>query len=153
MNAPKFNFQMFAYEILVIVVIGTAYHLLGLSQSWLLNIAAGWATVMFYRSIVSSTFTRAHTQGVRLVKKGRYADAITAFEKSAEYFGKHPGLDKARQFVLFNQSIYSFREMAYLNLGYIYLQTGDKKKAKESYQACLKEFPDNEAAKNALKKF
>ena len=44
-----------------------------------------------------------------------------------------------------------YREMALVSLGFCYAQIGDGEHARQSYGQCLKEFPDNEMARSALR--
>ncbi len=91
-----------------------------------------------------------HRKGMALFRAGNYAQAVEEFEKSYDFFKRHPWIDRYRFLVLLSSSRISYTEMALLNIAYGYAQSGDGKQAKEYYEKTLMEFPDSGMAKSAL---
>ena len=92
-----------------------------------------------------------HRQGIALVKKQRFSDAISFFQKSYSFFSKNNWIDKYRFLTLLSSSRMSYREMALCNIAFCYSQIGDGKTAIEFYTRALKEFPDSGLAQTALR--
>ena len=93
----------------------------------------------------------AHRRGIRLFRNHNYSDAIGEFEKSYEFFSRHPWIDQWRSVILLSSSAVGYREMALLNIAFCYGQIGQGNKAKEHYQRVLSEFPGSGIATAALK--
>ena len=53
-----------------------------------------------------------HRKGLRELKQGNYAEARLYFEKSFDFFSKHPSIDRFRAFTMFSASKLSYLEMA-----------------------------------------
>lgn len=53
-----------------------------------------------------------HRKGMREYKQGNYEAALVHFEKSIDFFSKHPWIDRFRVFTIFSASKVSYREMA-----------------------------------------
>lgn len=114
-----------------------------------LNIA-----MLFYLGasfLLRSMVPRNHRKGIRLFKSGDYTQAVSEFEKSYDFFMRHPWVDKYRFIVLLSSSRISYREMALVNVAFCYAQMGNGKKAIACYERALQQFPDSELAKSALK--
>lgn len=84
-----------------------------------------------------------HRQGMKLVKRQKFAEAIPFFEKSVEYFSENKWVDKCRFLTLLSSSKMTYIEMGLCNIAFCYSQTGNGQKAKEYYEQTIKEFPDN----------
>ena len=93
---------------------------------------------------------RNHRQGVEFYRSGSYAQAISEFEKSYDFFTKHAWVDKYRFIVLLSSSRISYTEMSLVNIAFCYTQMGDGNMAKEYYEKALSQFPDSEMARTAL---
>ena len=109
--------------------------------------------IILYMAIILALrgIPRNHRKGVKFFKSGQYAQAISEFQKSYEFFMKHAWIDKYRFFVLLSSSRISYKEMALLNTAFCYTQTGQGGLAKEYYEKTLAQFPDSEMAKSALR--
>jgi tetratricopeptide (TPR) repeat protein len=94
---------------------------------------------------------RDQRNGMRLVKQEKFADAISYFEKSYDFFDRNRWLDKYRYLALLNSSKMSYREMALNNIAFCYSQIGEGDKSKLYYERTLEEFPDSGMAKAALR--
>ena len=94
---------------------------------------------------------KAHRRGISLVKRKQYTEAIPEFERSYEFFMRHKWIDNFRFVTLLSSSRMGYREMALLNMSFCYSQAGKGLKAKEYYHRTLKEFPESELAKTALR--
>ena len=93
----------------------------------------------------------AHRRGIRMLRNHNYSDAIEEFEKSYEFFSRHPWIDQLRSIILLSSSAVGYREMALLNIAFCCSQIDQAKKAKEYYQRVLNEFPESGIATAALK--
>jgi tetratricopeptide (TPR) repeat protein len=91
-----------------------------------------------------------HRRGINLSKFGLFREAITEFESSYSFLSKYPWIDKYRFLTMLDSSAIPYREMALCNIGYSYVQLGEKVRAKEYYQKALVEFPQSEMAKSGL---
>jgi len=101
--------------------------------------------------VLRYTVTRQHRIGMRLMKAHRFEDAALHFERSAEYFGRHPLLDKLRAFTLLSAARMSYREMALCNIAFALSQLGRGAEAKSAYERVLREYPDNSLANAAMR--
>lgn len=93
---------------------------------------------------------RSHNKGMKYVKEAKFAEAISCFEKSYEFFTKNLWIDKYRFVTLLSSSAMSYREMSLTNIALCYAQLGDDIKATEYYEKTLNEFPENALAKTGL---
>jgi len=92
-----------------------------------------------------------HRRGVKLLKQGRYREAIAQLQESFAFFDRHPWLDRLRCIVLMNPSAASYREMDLTNIAFCWTQIGERKRARESYETCLARFPGNRLASTAIR--
>ena len=92
-----------------------------------------------------------HLQGMKLVKEQKFAEAISSFERSHQFFSTNPWIDKYRFLTLLSSSRMSYREMALCNIAFCYSQIGDGKTAIEYYARTLQEFPGSGIAQTALR--
>jgi len=92
-----------------------------------------------------------HRKGIRELKQGHYEAALDSFTKSFEFFSKHKWVDRFRALTIFSASKQSYREMAMINRAFTLVCLERKDEAKEYYENCLKEYPDNLIAEDALK--
>ena len=92
-----------------------------------------------------------HRMGMRNYKKGNFEKAMGYFEKSHDFFRRHPWIDKYRYITLLSSTRISYREMALLNIAFCHGQIGNGRESKEFYESALAEFPDSEIAKAALR--
>lgn len=94
---------------------------------------------------------RAHRAGIRLMKQEKFADAISKFQESFDFFERHPWIDRFRSIVLMSPSATSYREMALANIAFCYGQLGNGDQSRAYYQKCLERFPNSGLAKSALR--
>jgi tetratricopeptide (TPR) repeat protein len=92
-----------------------------------------------------------HRKGMRALRQGKYEDALIDFERSFEFFSKHPWIDRYRMFTVFSVSKLCYREMAMVNKAFVLVCLNRKEEAKALYEACLKEYPKNNVAYYGLK--
>lgn len=83
--------------------------------------------------------------------KQHFAESIPYFQESADFFAKHPMIDRLRAVFLLSPSKFSYREMALCNIAFAHAQLGNGREAKEMYQQVLAEYPENGLASVALK--
>ena len=93
---------------------------------------------------------KAHRQGMKLLKQAKFSEAITAFEKSLDYFTRHKWIDKYRFITVLSSSKMTYAEMAMCNIAFCYGQTGDIQESKRYYEIVLERYPGNVIAKTAL---
>ena len=89
--------------------------------------------------------------GMRLIRQEKFAEAIPFFERSHLFFIRHSWLDRWRYVALLTASRSSYRETALLNAAFCYSQIGEGQRARETYNQTLREFPDSQIAKAALR--
>lgn len=92
-----------------------------------------------------------HRNGIRLMKEEKFEEAINCFEKSIEFFGKYPWLDKYRYLLILSSAKMSYREMALCNIAFAMTQTNRGKEAKLKYEEILRQYPDNVLAITGLR--
>jgi tetratricopeptide (TPR) repeat protein len=110
----------------------------------------GALTYLFLAIVLRNLITKKHKQGIQLVMRQRFAEAIPFFEKSVDYFTKNSWVDKYRFLTFLNSSKMAYREMGLSNIAFCYSQTGNVQKAKEFYELVRKEYPNNGLAIAAL---
>lgn len=103
--------------------------------------------------ILQALVPRFHRKGIGLLRKQKYAKALEAFQKSRDFFDKNAWVDQYRAITTLSSASMSYREMALLNIGFCYLQLGEREKSKTAYQETLKDYPDSSLATDALEFF
>lgn len=126
-------------QLLVIALIIYAFHLANFSEPFLLGALTYFLISLLLRNLIAKN----HRQGIRLVKKQQFAEAIPFFEKSIDFFSKNSWVDKFRFITMLSSSKMTYKEMGLCNIAFCYSQNGNGQKAKEYYEQVLKEFPDN----------
>ncbi len=89
-------------------------------------------------------------RGIRLVKRKEFEKAISCFERSYDFFTRHPNLDRYRSIIMFSASLASYREMALVNIAFCYSQIGNGEKTKQYYRKALEIFPDSGIAQTGM---
>ncbi len=114
---------------------------------------ASYLIIALYMFIILAlrSIPRNHRKGMKFFKAGQYAQAISEFQKSYDFFTRHAWIDKYRYIVLLSSSRISYTEMALLNTAFCYTQIGEGALAIEYYEKTLAQFPDSEMAKSALR--
>ncbi len=110
------------------------------------GVAAVFAWIIGSRMLIF----RPHRQGMALVRRKRFKEAIPYFRKSLEFFDRRSWIDRYRSIVMMSLSALSYREMAILNMAYCYSQMGDSAQARKQYEECRRRFPDCEQAIAAI---
>jgi hypothetical protein len=100
--------------------------------------------------VLRYTVTREHRNGVRLMRAGRFEDAVPAFQRSVAFFERHPRIDRLRAFTALSASSMTYREMAMCNIAFALAQLRRGEAAKNAYERVLAEYPDNGMARAAL---
>ncbi len=135
-------------QLLSIFILAEVFHVFIISYNSALNLAlCVYLSALF---LLRNLVPRNHRKGVRAFKAGDYLQAIAEFDKSYEFFTRHPWIDRYRFLVLLSSSRISYTEMALINAAYCYAQVGDGQKAVEFYKKTLHQFPDSEIAKGGL---
>lgn len=91
-----------------------------------------------------------HRSGIAKVRRNLFAEAIPSFERSLEFFDRHPWLDRYRSVFLLSPSAISYREMAMTNIGFCYSQLLDGANARVWYTRCIERFPKSGIAQCSL---
>lgn len=91
-----------------------------------------------------------HRNGITLVKKKDFQNAIPEFKNSYDFFFKNKWLDDYRVLFLLSSSKISYREMALCNIAFCYSQIQNGGEAIEYYEKAIREFPKSELAKVGL---
>jgi tetratricopeptide (TPR) repeat protein len=141
-NVPmikQFAWTSIVPQLLLIGLLIYIYHLLDFDEPFIFG-ALTYSIIAFgLRNLIAKN----HRQGIKLVKQQKFADAITYFEKSVDYFSTNSWVDKYRFLTLLSSSKMTYREMGLCNIAFCYGQTGNGLKAKEIYQQTLNEYPEN----------
>lgn len=111
----------------------------------------GAATYLTISYSLRSFIAKDHKNGMKNVKLGKFGEAIPYFEKSYGFFKQNSWIDKYRFLTLLSSSRISYKEMALNNIAFSYGQSGNGEKTKEYYERALREFPESEIAKSALR--
>lgn len=142
----QISWLSFFPQILLMLLLIFLYH------SWGFANAALYAAVTYLVLSFSLRLLLAgeHGRGVRLVKRGKFKEAIVCFEKSADFFKRYRWIDTYRWLLLLSASHMYYREMALCNMAFCYAQTGRGKKARDLYALALQEFPRSGLAQSGL---
>lgn len=101
--------------------------------------------------ILRRAIPRHHLKAIQHCKRQEFDQAIPEFQRSVAFFRDHEWIDRCRAVTMLSAAGMWYREMALVSLGFCYAQIGDGRNARQSYEQCLLEFPDNEMAKSALR--
>jgi tetratricopeptide (TPR) repeat protein len=93
---------------------------------------------------------RNHRKAIRHCKRQEFEQAISEFHKSVAFFRDYEWIDRYRAVTMLSAAGMWYREMAMVSLGFCYAQIGDGPNARQHYEQCLQDFPDNEMVKSAL---
>lgn len=139
----------------VIKPTGTAGVLLALVPPALTTIAAiaiwgsdrglpvGVLAYVFYRLvIVRRLVCRDHRAGVAFTRRGKFEEAIAAFRRSEDFWGKHPTLDRFRALVLGSPTSHTFYVFALYNQAYCLSRLGRGDEAQALVERVLSKHPD-----------
>jgi tetratricopeptide (TPR) repeat protein len=99
-----------------------------------------------YSLIPNSTFT-----GGKLLRAGKFEEAIPFIQKDISYFTKRSWIDRFRFALMISSSSRSYKEISLCNMAYCLLQTGKIREAKELYESILAQYPENMVVKTQLK--
>ena len=125
------------------------------SVGWSLNrtngIFLGAFSYLALSQVLRRAIPRHHRKAIRHSKRQEFEQAITEFQKSRDFFLAHDWIDKFRAITMLSASGMCYREMAMCSLGFCYAQIGDGLNARQNYEDCLREFPDNGMAESALR--
>jgi tetratricopeptide (TPR) repeat protein len=94
---------------------------------------------------------RYHQAALKLIRAGKFDEALVPLQKALEFYTEHPGLDRWRHVLMATASRFSLREVAMMNIAYCFGQIGDKEKMIKHYERLASEYPDNMAAQNTLR--
>jgi hypothetical protein len=92
----------------------------------------------------------AHRRGMKAMSLKDYDTAIDQFQRSYEFFSKHYWLDKYRGITMMSPSIWSYREMALMNVASANVAQKDFVAAQAACLRVLEEFPQNEIASSTI---
>ena len=103
-----------------------------------------------YTYLIRYLVAAAHRRGMVALSKREFDSAILEFEKSFAFFSKYKWLDKYSSVILMSSSVWSYREMALMNIAATYSMKKDTKMYREANIKLLHEYPSNQRAKDAL---
>ena len=104
-------------------------------------------------AVIRMLLTSHHRRGMHYARQGRLELAILDFQKSYEFFHRHPWLDEMRYIFLLSTSRVSYREMGLLNLAYCDLWADRGEDAVRTYLRTIEEFPNSGLAWTGIKLF
>ncbi len=110
----------------------------------------GMSAYVIYSVVSRLIMARSYQDGMRLYKKGRFKQAISAFQKSYDFFKRHQWIDRLRGIVLLSPSVTSYREMSLLNIAFCYGYMGNAEESKAYFARALEEFPNSTLARVGL---
>jgi len=114
------------------------------------GIAVGAACYVLFYKLSRRLLVNDHLQGIALVRRGDFGDAVSHFEASYAFLSDHPWVDQWRGVILGSASSLPYREAALCNAGFCCSQIGEGERAMGCYERALEEFPDSVLAINAL---
>lgn len=130
-------------------LVGVARLVLGSDWSEAFLVGAGLYLVYSFGS--RAVLAREHKAGMRLTKRGRFAEAIPHYERSLDFFERHPSIDRWRAVTMLSSGRLTYREMALVNIAFCYSQVGEGERAEAYYRRTLADYPDNVIARTALR--
>ena len=93
--------------------------------------------------VVRVILCSAHRRGIRLVRAGRFEEAMVAFKDSQQFWQRHPLIDRYRAFLLATATEQSFRTMARYNEAYCLVRLNRGAEALGILDTLLVENPSN----------
>ena len=103
----------------------------------------GIVAYAFYRLfIVRRLVCRDHRLGVVLTRRGQFAEAIAAFQRSETFWERHPTLDRYRALVLGSATSHGFGVLARYNQAYCLSRLKRGREALNLVGRVLAEAPD-----------
>ncbi len=90
----------------------------------------------------------ANRRGLKAVAQQEYEAALEYFEESYAFFSRNRWLDRYRSITLMSSSLWSYREMALMNILTVHVRKKDFAAATEAGRRVLEEFPDNQIAQS-----
>lgn len=142
--AKPANALVTPFHLLLLIAICLVFHYL--TGYFAIGIGVFYA----YAIISREFFIRDHQQGIRLTKQAKFTEAIPCFHKSLDHLTKNAWIDKYRALTVLTPAVYTYREMAMVNIAFCYSQIGEPEKAIEWYRRVLAEYPNNGLAISAL---
>lgn len=130
-------------------LVGLARLVFGTEWSEAFLIGAGLYLVYSFGS--RAILAREHKAGMRLTKRGSFAEAIPHYEESLAFFERHAWVDRWRALTMLSSGRLSYREMALVNIAFCYSQVGEGEKAEDYYRRTLADYPDSVIARTALR--
>jgi tetratricopeptide (TPR) repeat protein len=125
----------YLYEFLVIlnglVLIGIWWIILQSARKAML---AGCVSYLILAWCLRFTFQKHHMNGMKFLQAKNYSDAAAAFQRSHDFFKKHPSIDKYRFITMFSSSAIPYQQMALNNMGICYLHMGENAKALDAFK-------------------
>lgn len=90
----------------------------------------------------------ANRKGLKAVARKDYDAAIEHFNRSYAFFSEHEWLDRFRSITLMSSSLWSYREMALMNILTANVRKKDFAAASEACRRVLEEFPENQIVRS-----
>ena len=135
----------------VTLVILAVFVLVGYALNRTNGVLFGAIIYLALSQFLRRVIPRHHRNAIRHCKSAQYELAIPEFQKSVAFFRDYEWIDRFRAVTMLSAAGMWYREMALASLGFCYAQIGDGPNARQNYEQCLTEFPDNEMAKSALR--
>jgi tetratricopeptide (TPR) repeat protein len=120
-------------------------------MGWPEAMMAGGGLYIAYSFGSKALLARHHRSGMRLTKRGHFAEAIPHFERSLAFFEQRAWVDRWRALTMLSSARMSYREMALVNVAFCHAQVGDGRRAESAYREALARFPDSVMAGAALR--
>ncbi len=136
------NYLYFIPQLAILMLIIFALYYFG-SEHYLI---IGFSIYFLLSIYLKVLIPKWHRKGIFFLRKGNLPAAISAFQKSYEFFQKYLWVDQYRAFTLFSTSQFSYSEMALMNIIWCFEQLGDKKNAAKYHNLLRKKFPGNKYA-------
>ncbi len=111
----------------------------------------GVMAVVIYAWASRKALVNDHQEGLDKVQLGKFDEAIQAYDRSLDFLKRNPWVDHFRFLTILSASTMTYREMALVSQAYCYIQLKQTKKAREIYELCLAEYPNNILAASALR--
>lgn len=145
------NYPVFLLQLLVIAALVGGFSLLFWDALEYIAIFLIAAVLVIYIKAMQQYLMRYARAAMRLMRAGKFEEALIPLQQGLEFYNEHPQLDRLRHVMLVTASLYSLRETVLMNIAYCYGQIGDKEKMVKHYERLAREYPENTAAQNTLR--
>ncbi len=146
----RYNYRILLAMVLLWALLAWAIHV-ALSVRLELSVFFVLVCICGYRILARLVFDRHHAQGIRSLKKERYADSVASFHKAVDFWTRHPAIDRYRFLVMQSPTLQSRREICSCGLATALVLARHLDEAQVVCENMLEMNPGNQFAMDALR--